>query len=156
MGAFMKTAEQMINEKGNHLISVSPNTSIYDALRLMIEKQIGAILVKKGDEIVGIWTERDLMRNTVTAGFDAQKAKIGDYMTTGLKSAPASDTVYMLKDKFLGLKLRHLLIEKEGKYIGLLSIGDVIKASIQEKDQELKNLNAMVSWEYYENWRWKP
>ena len=77
-------------------------------------------------------------------------------MTTGLKSAPASDTVYMLKDKFLGLKLRHLLIEKEGKYIGLLSIGDVIKASIQEKDQELKNLNAMVSWEYYENWRWKP
>ena len=152
----MKTAEQMINEKGNHLISVSPNTSVYDALRLMIEKQIGAILVKKGDEIVGIWTERDLMRNTVTAGFDAQKAKIGDYMTTGLKSAPASDTVYMLKDKFLGLKLRHLLIEKEGKYIGLLSIGDVIKASIQEKDQELKNLNAMVSWEYYENWRWKP
>ena len=48
----MKTAEQMINEKGNHLISVSPNTSIYDALRLMIEKQIGAILVKKGDEII--------------------------------------------------------------------------------------------------------
>ena len=152
----MKTAEQMIKEKGNHLINVSPDTTIYDALRLMIEKQIGAILVKKGDEIVGIWTERDLMRNTVTAGFDAQKAKIGDYMTTGLKSAPASDTVYMLKDKFLGLKLRHLLIEKEGKYIGLLSIGDVIKASIQEKDQELKNLNAMVSWEYYENWRWKP
>jgi CBS domain-containing protein len=152
----MKTAEQMINEKGNHLISVSPNTSVYDALRLMIEKQIGAILVKKGDEIVGIWTERDLMRNTVTAGFDARKAKIGDYMTTGLKSAPASDTVYMLKDKFLGLKLRHLLIEKEGKYIGLLSIGDVIKASIQEKDRELKDLNAMVSWEYYENWRWKP
>lgn len=152
----MKTAEQMINEKGNHLISVPPNTSIYDALRLMIEKQIGAILVKKGDEIVGIWTERDLMRNTVNAGFDAQKAKIGDYMTTGLKSAPASDTVYMLKDKFLGLKLRHLLIEKEGKYIGLLSIGDVIKASIQEKDRELKDLNAMVSWEYYENWRWKP
>ena len=152
----MKTAEQMLNEKGNHLISVSPNTSIYDALRLMIEKQIGAILVKKGDEIVGIWTERDLMRNTVTAGFDARKDKIADYMTTGLKSAPAGDTVYMLKDKFLGLKLRHLLIEKEGKYIGLLSIGDVIKASIQEKDQELKNLNAMVSWEYYENWRWKP
>lgn len=152
----MKTAEEMLKEKGNHLISVSPDTTIYDALRLMIEKQIGAILVKKDDDIVGIWTERDLMRNTVTAGFDARAAKIGDYMTTGLKSAPAGDTVYMLKDKFLGLKLRHLLIEKEGKYIGLLSIGDVIKASIQEKDQELKNLNAMVSWEYYENWRWKP
>ena len=152
----MKTAEQMIKEKGNHLISVSPDTTIYDALRLMIEKQIGAILVKKDDEIVGIWTERDLMRNTVTAGFDARTAKISDYMTTGLKSAPASDTVYMLKDKFLGLKLRHLLIEKEGKYIGLLSVGDVIKASIQEKDRELKDLNAMVSWEYYENWRWKP
>jgi signal-transduction protein with cAMP-binding, CBS, and nucleotidyltransferase domain len=76
-------------------------------------------------------------------------------MSTGLKSATHTDTVYMLKDKFLGLRLRHLLIEKEGKYIGLLSTGDIIKASLREKDLELKDLNAIVSWEYYENWRWR-
>lgn len=152
----MRTAEEMLKEKGDHMIYVSPETTISDALRLMIEKQIGAILVKEKDQIVGIWTERDLMRNTITAGFDVSSAKVADYMTTGLKAAPHSDTVYKLLDKFLGLRLRHLLIEKEGEYVGLLSIGDVIKASLIEKDQELKKLNAMISWEYYENWRWKP
>ena len=151
----MKTAEDILREKGNQIISVSPDSTIYDALRIMIENQIGAILIKQEDEIIGIWTERDLMRNTVTAGFDPKSAIISEYMSTGLKTASYSDTVYALKDKFLGLRLRHLLIEKNGEYIGVLSVGDIIKASLMEKDQELKALNSMVSWEYYENWRWK-
>ena len=151
----MKTAEDILREKGNQIISVSPDSTIYDALRIMIENQIGAILIKQEDEIIGIWTERDLMRNTVTVGFDPKSAIISEYMSTGLKTASYSDTVYALKDKFLGLRLRHLLIEKNGEYIGVLSVGDIIKASLMEKDQELKALNSMVSWEYYENWRWK-
>jgi hypothetical protein len=51
--------------------------------------------------------------------------------------------------------LRHLLIEKNGEFIGVLSSGDVMKANLNEKTKELEELNAMVSWEYYENWRWK-
>lgn len=151
----MKTAEEMLKEKDIDIISVPHDASVEDAINLMIKNQIGAIIIKKEEEIVGIWTERDLMRNTLTAGFDSKKANIGDYMITGLKSAPHTDTVYMLKDKFIGLRLRHLLIEKEGKYIGVLSTSDVIKASLQEKDQELQELNAIVSWDYYENWRWR-
>jgi CBS domain-containing protein len=151
----MKTAEDMLKDKDMDIISVTPDTPIIDALRIMLKNQIGAILIKEGDKIVGIWTERDLMRNTVSAGFNPNTAKIGDYMTTGIKSAPITNTVHMLQDKFLGLRLRHLLIEKEGEYVGLLSTGDVIKASLQEKDQELNKLNAIVSWEYYENWRWR-
>ncbi len=83
-------------------------------------------------------------------------ALIDDYMTTDLVSAPHTDTVYNLMDKLLGLRVRHLLIEKDGKTIGMVSSGDVMKASIQEKDGELKQLNSMVGWDYYENWRWKP
>jgi CBS domain-containing protein len=151
----MKTAEDILRDKEIDIISVTPDTTIIEAIRIMLKNQIGAILVKEGDKIIGIWTERDLMRNIVSAGFDPNTAKIGDYMTTGIKSAPITDTVYMLKDKFLGLRLRHLVIEKEGQYVGLLSTGDVIKTSLQEKDQELHKLNAIVSWEYYENWRWR-
>jgi hypothetical protein len=55
---------------------------------------------------------------------------------------------------FLGLFVRHLLIEKDDAYIGLLSIGDVLRASLLKKDQQFKDLNAFVSWEYYENWKW--
>ena len=151
----MKTAEDLLKDKEIDIISVTPDTPVIEAIRIMLKNQIGAILVKEGEKIVGIWTERDLMRNTVSAGFDPNTAKISDYMTTGIKTAPISDTVYMLKDKFLGLRLRHLVIEKEGRYVGLLSTGDVIRASLQEKDQELHKLNAIVSWEYYENWRWR-
>ena len=55
-----------------------------------------------------------------------------------------------------GLRIRHLLVEKEGRPIGLLSAGDVMKATLEMKNRELKALNAMVSWDYYEDWRWKP
>ena len=151
----MRNAEEILKDKDYEIISVSPETPISEALQLMIKNQIGAMLVKDKDEIVGIWTERDLMRNTVTAGFDPSTAKIGDYMTTGLLSAPHDNSCYELLDKFLGMRLRHLLIMKEEKFIGLVSIGDVIKSCLQAKDEELRKLNKFISWEYYENWGWR-
>jgi signal-transduction protein with cAMP-binding, CBS, and nucleotidyltransferase domain len=96
------------------------------------------------------------MQNILDEAFDPKKARIEDYMTRELIFAPHSDTVYNLMDKFLGLRVRHLLIEKDGETIGMVSSGDVIKASIQEKDSELKQLNSMVGWDYHENWCWKP
>ena len=151
----MRNAEEILKDKDYEIISVSPDTPISEALQLMIKNQIGAMLVKDKDEIVGIWTERDLMRNTVTAGFDPSTAKIGDYMTTGLLSAPHDNSCYELLDKFLGMRFRHLLIMKEEKFIGLVSIGDVIKSCLQAKDEELRKLNKFISWEYYENWGWR-
>jgi len=76
-------------------------------------------------------------------------------MTEELISAKHDDTVYSLLDKFIGLRKRHLLIDKEGTNIGLISSGDAIRASLAEKDRELKELNAYISWEYYDNWRWE-
>jgi signal-transduction protein with cAMP-binding, CBS, and nucleotidyltransferase domain len=77
-------------------------------------------------------------------------------MQTDLKTALHTATAYEMMDKFLGLRVNHLLIEDNGRFIGLLSSGDVMKAAIQEKTEELKSLQSMVSWEYYEEWRWKP
>ncbi|MDZ7764790.1 MAG: CBS domain-containing protein [Melioribacteraceae bacterium] len=76
-------------------------------------------------------------------------------MTKEIKSAPHNSTLYSLLDIFLGKRFRHLLIQKEGEYIGILSMGDVIKANLNEKTKELKALNAIVSWEYYENWKFQ-
>ena len=153
----MKTAGDLLREKANReMIFVAADTSIHDALNIMVEHRIGAMLIRDGDDIVGIWTERDLMRNTVTPDFDAKSARIGDYMTKGLKSASYDESIYSLQDKFLGMRLRHLLVEKDGKFVGLLSTGDVVKANLMEKTLELKKLNEIVNWDYYENWRWKP
>jgi signal-transduction protein with cAMP-binding, CBS, and nucleotidyltransferase domain len=152
----MKTANDMIQEKGSDILCVPVGTIVLDALRMMNERKVGAILVTRDDKPAGIWTERDLMRNILEAGFNPKTAVIEDYMTKDLIFAPHTDTVYNLMDKFLGLRVRHLLIENDGETIGMVSSGDVMKASIQEKDGELKQLNTMVGWDYYENWCWRP
>ncbi|MBN1482831.1 CBS domain-containing protein [candidate division KSB1 bacterium] len=150
----MKNAEDIVREKGNDVFSISAHATIEDALKIMVAKKIGAILVEENGEIVGIWTERDLLRNSILDDFDPKTARIGDYMTKNLVTADASESIYRMMDKFLGLRVRHLPIKKDGKVIGLLSAGDVIKAALIEKTREFDELNEMVSWEYYENWRW--
>ncbi len=151
----MKTAEDILKEKDGDMICVPPDTTIHDVLQSMLEHKIGAMLVKDDDKLVGIWTERDLMKNVSVKGFDVCTARIGDYMTKELRSAPHTATIFNLKDQFLGRRLRHLLIEKGGEFIGMVSAGDVMKATLDEKSQELENLDAIVKWDYYEDWKWK-
>ena len=152
----METAKNMVADKGRKIVSVPVGTTLFATLEKMNEKKVGAILVTKDEKIVGIWTERDLMQDVIKEGFDLKNGLIEDYMTSLLVYAPHTDTVFNLMDKFLGLRIRHLLIEQDGNTIGLVSGGDVMKCVIHEKDTELKQLNSMVSWDYYEDWRWKP
>ena len=105
------------------------------------------------EKIVGIWTERDLMFRAMEEGFDAKTAQLKDNMSVNLISANVDEQAYQLYDKFLGRRIRHLLIEEDGEYIGLLSVGDVMRANLQQKNEEFEELNHMVSLEYYENWK---
>jgi len=152
----METAKDMIADKQQVLVCVPIGTPLIVALEKMNRKKVGAILVTREEEIIGIWTERDLLRDALKDDFDLKNALIDNYMTTKLISAPHTDTVFNLMDKFLGRRVRHLLIEEDGKIIGLVSGGDVMKCVIHEKDAELRQLNSMVSWEYYEDWKWPP
>jgi len=138
----MKTAENILNDKGpGAIVSVPPDQRLSDAIAKMNQANIGAILIEKEGEIVGIWTERDL-------------AIIGDHMKSHLYCADADTPLERLEEMFLGLFIRHILIQKEGRIIGLLSIGDVLRASLLEKDSQIKKLNTIASWQYYENWGW--
>jgi signal-transduction protein with cAMP-binding, CBS, and nucleotidyltransferase domain len=152
----MKTAKEMVQEKGGEIVCVPVGTTVFEALRKMCRHKVGAILVLRNDDVAGIWTERDLLIHIVDADFDPKTALIENYMTTDLFFARHDETLYNLMDKFLGLHIRHLPVSENGKFIGLLSSGDVMKAAISAKSAELEKLNNMVSWEYYENWRWDP
>lgn len=150
----MNTAGELLNDKHQEMITVPADTTIHETVRIMVEKNIGAILVESGGQIAGIWTERDLLRNSLQAGFDPVTALIGDYMTTSLHSAPWDSPLIRLQEMLLGLFIRHLLIERDGQYVGLLSIGDILRAILLEKDDQVRELNAIASWEYYDNWKW--
>jgi len=152
----METAKDMLRGKISELVTVPVGTTVYKTLEIMNRHKVGAILITRDKKVVGIWTERDLMHDSISENFDPGKALVDDYMTTELVSAPHTDTVYNLMDKFLGRRIRHLLVEENGEYIGLISGGDVMKCVIHEKDAELRQLNSMVSWDYYEDWKWKP
>lgn len=150
----MKTAGEILKEKNREMVCIFSDKTVRDAIRLMNDNNIGAILVKKNDQIVGIWTERDLLHNMNLPGFNPDMVLIEDYMTTGLYTASHDTSILKINDMFLGLFIRHILIEKDGIYIGLLSIGDVLRATLIEQDRQIKSLNKIASWEYYENWGW--
>jgi CBS domain-containing protein len=150
----MKTAEAIIAEKGSEIVAVSKDQTLFEAIQLMNEKKIGAILVKDGDDFVGIWTERDYLRNSSDPEFSPHKVKIGDSMSSPLHYAPHDANLTQLEEMFLGLYLRHIPVQKEGELLGMVSIGDVLRASLLDKDHQIKQLNSLASWQYYENWGW--
>lgn len=153
----MLTANDILSEKNREMLSVDTETTIYSAIQIMNENKIGAILVKENGKIVGIWTERDLLHNVLDPGFNIAASKIKDFMSKNLLSISYDHSIYRLLDTFLGKRIRHLLVEKDGQFIGLISQGDVVKASLNEKSKEVTELNDILKWEYYENWRfnWK-
>ncbi len=151
----MKIAEDLVKDKTREVVTVPADTTIADAVALMHRENVGCLLVTDNDEIVGIWTERDLARDIAEDGFDIHAAMIGAYMSTPLITCEWNESVYSLMDKFLGLRIRHLVVDKHGKHIGLLSAGDVMRATIHQKDRELAEANADMSWQYYEEWKHK-
>jgi len=152
-GGHMKTAEDIVKDKRYEIVSVSTDQTVEQACQLMVDTKIGAILVKKNDKYVGIWTERDLLRNITTPGFDPHMARIGDYMTTELHSVSHDTTLHKIEEMFLGLFVRHLPVDKDGETIGMISIGDVLRANLLQKEQQFKDLNEFVNWDFYENWK---
>jgi signal-transduction protein with cAMP-binding, CBS, and nucleotidyltransferase domain len=150
----MITAEEVLKEKNREMVCISSDRTIREALRLMNEQNIGAVLVKKEGKIAGIWTERDLLHNMNLPEFDPDSSLIGDYMVSPLYTAPHTASILKINEMFLGLFIRHILIEKDGEFIGLLSIGDVLRASLVAQDLHIKELHAVGDWEYYENWGW--
>ena len=139
----MKTAHEIFAEKERKLVAVSTETTIITAIEKMVANKIGAILVKDDDKIVGIWTERDLLRNMISTGFDPNTAKIKDYMFTNLHSVDYDISVNKLFGAFLEVGKRLLLLKRAGRYIGLLSQSDSIKAYYHE-------LRSFISNEFYE------
>jgi CBS domain-containing protein len=151
----MKTAEDILNDKApGAIISVTPDQTVSEAIAKMDDANVGAILIEKEGEIVGIWTERDLLRATNQPDFRPNEIAIGDQMKSHLHCANHDTSVEQLEEMFLGLFIRHILIYKNDRFIGLLSIGDVLRASLLEKDRQIKKLNSLASWQYYENWGW--
>ena len=150
----MKTAEDIVKDTNKEIITVKKTQTVAEAIDLMNENKIGAILIEEDDDVVGIWTERDFLRSSGDPSFDPGNALIGDHMTSPVHCARHDATLTELEETFLGLYLRHIPVKKDDRVIGMASIGDVLRANLLAKDRQIKELNSMASWQYYENWGW--
>jgi len=143
----MKTVREILLKKGNNVWTVSPDTTVFSALQLMAEKNTGALLVMHNDKIAGIMTERDYARKVVLLGKFSKDVPVKEIMSsTIIYVNPAYSTeecMALMIDK----RVRHLPVMSDEKLDGIISIGDVVKAVIDEKEFLISQLEHYIKGE---------
>ncbi|MEQ8661183.1 MAG: CBS domain-containing protein [Gammaproteobacteria bacterium] len=141
----MQSIRQLIDAKGHQVWSVNAETSVYDALRLMAEKGIGALLVLQGGSTVGIVSERDYARKVVLEGRSSLTTPVADIMSRAVLHAlpeqSVADAMALMTDK----RIRHLPVLEHGRLIGIISIGDLVKAIIAEQEFVIGQLENYIA-----------
>ncbi|MBM3351452.1 MAG: CBS domain-containing protein [Betaproteobacteria bacterium] len=141
----MKTLQQVLDAKKIHnIISVSPDQLVYDALVVLAENRIGAVLVMEGEKLAGIFSERDYAREVRLKGRSSESTKIREVMTTKMIIASPHDTVDFAMSLLSEKRIRHLPILENDKLVGLLSIGDLVKETIEYQQFLIKQLENYI------------
>lgn len=141
----MKTVQQILKDKGTDAWSVAPDTRVQDALGLMTDKNVGAVLVMRQDALVGILSERDITRNLALQGADAANAPVGDVMTARPVCVGPTQTIDECMALMTDKRVRHLPVIDGGRVVGLVSIGDAVKATIAEQQFIIEQLEMYIS-----------
>lgn len=145
MAELTTTVKQVLNRKGAKVFSVSPETSVFDALKLMADHDIGAVLVTQSEELVGIFTERDYARKLVLKGISSKEAKVGEIMTSNLFTVSSSDRINDVMMTMSSRRFRHVPVVDGDQLIGIITIGDVVKTVIDEQEETIKHLASYIS-----------
>jgi len=141
----MKIVKQILKEKGPQFWSVGPDTMIYDALKLMAEKEIGALLVLDGGKLVGIMSERDYARKVILKGKSSLETPVREIMTSKVFFVRPQQTVEDCMALMTDKHIRHLPVMDGDKVVGVISIGDLVKATIDAKDFLIKQLENYIT-----------
>lgn len=142
----MLSVSRLLNNKKNEGVwSVSPNHMVIDALNLMSEKGIGAVMVMEGDRLIGIFSERDYARKGIIAGRKAKSTPVTEVMTPNVFTVSPSMDIEDCMTLFSEKRIRHLPVVENQQVIGMLSIGDIVTAIIQAQDQQIKYLEAYIT-----------
>ena len=138
------TLKQFLSLKPRNVISISPEASVLDALKLMAKENIGAVVVLQGENLSGILSERDYARKVVLEGKASVSTKVSDIMTTKVFTVEESQKVDDCMNLMTEKHIRHLPVTSGGKVIGLISIGDVLKQVMQQQKELIEQLEAYI------------
>jgi len=141
----MRTVRQLLEAKAPEVFSIGPDAPVLDAVRLMAEKHIGALLVMEGERLVGILSERDYARKVVLQGRSSKDTPIRDIMTADVISVRPGDTSDRCMQVVTERRVRHLPVLEGDRVVGVVSIGDLVKAVIEDQQLELDQLQRYIA-----------
>ncbi len=141
----MRTVKQILDEKGRQVFSLGPADSVFDAIKLMAEKGVGALLVLEERKLVGIVSERDYARKVILQGKRSQDTAIREIMTSKVVCVLPERTVEECMALMTDRRIRHLPVLEGGDVIGIISIGDVVRAVISEKEFTIRQLEKYIA-----------
>ena len=144
----MSSVSEILEQKGGMVLSVDASESVFDAISLMAQVNIGAVLVQKDDTISGIFTERDYLQKIALNSLSSQKTPVGEVMTSPVISADPGDSIRKCMETMTTCHCRHLPVVENGKLLGIVSIGDLVKKLLGEKESEVEKLNEYITGTY--------
>ncbi|MBP4136541.1 MULTISPECIES: CBS domain-containing protein [Flavobacterium] len=139
------TVNQILSTKGRDVFSVLPTTTVYEALKVMGEKNIGAILVIEGTDLKGILSERDYARKIVLKDKSSKETLVSEIMESNVFTIKSTDNIDTCMEIMSTKRIRHLPVKDEETVVGIISISDVVKAIIEIQKDTINHLNSYIS-----------
>ncbi|WP_449447468.1 CBS domain-containing protein [Thermomonas brevis] len=141
----MRTVRQLLEAKSPEVIAIRPEAPVIDAIRLMAERQVGALLVMDGPALAGILSERDYARKIVLQGRSSKDTPVRDIMTLTVVTVAPGDSIDRCMQLVTDRRIRHLPVLDDGAVVGVLSIGDLVKAVIELQRQDIDQLQRYIA-----------
>jgi CBS domain-containing protein len=141
----MQTVNHLLQAKGGQIFSVAPSDSVLRAIELMATRHVGALLVMQQGVLLGIISERDYARKVILKNRSSHDTPVGDIMTASPVTVSANDTVHHCMELMTDGRFRHLPVVEAGRVVGMLSIGDLVKAVIEEQRGQIEELQRYIA-----------
>ena len=141
----MATVKELLRNKGGDVYGIGPEEPVLAAIKMMADKSVGALIVLKDGDLVGIISERDYARKVILKGRSSSDTKVREIMSSPVKTVRPDDTVNTCMMVMTEKHIRHLPVVEGGKVIGVLSIGDLVKQVIEEQQQEIEQLQKYIA-----------
>jgi CBS domain-containing protein len=139
------TVNQIISKKGSQIYTVLPNITVFEALKVMCEKNIGAILIMEGNTLKGILSERDYARKIVLKDKTSKDTLVHEIMEADVTTVNPSDSIDSCMELMSAKRVRHLPVVANNEVLGIISIGDVVQAIIEVQKDTIEHLNSYIT-----------
>jgi CBS domain-containing protein len=140
----MMSVRQLLDRKGRELFSIAPEAAVLEAIRIMADRHVGALLVMEGDAVSGIVSERDYARKVILMGRSSADTPVRDIMSAPVVTVQPETTVEKCMQLMTERRVRHLPVTEAGRVVGMVSIGDLVKAVIAEQQQQIEQLESYI------------